>query len=326
MPTSTTQELPQITQLPETYAINLDNINAISLSGEDQAKYLQGQVTCDVNTANKSTLLHGAHCDAKGKTFSVFRFIQRDGKNLLLQPKSSISSSIAELKKFGVFAKVEITETDDLTFIAVAGKSAHDFLQIKFGSVPDSLTPVITHDSTNILYIGGDTSRYILIDTPENIDALLKQFKLPVYNNAIWNLLEIKEGFPLLSENTIGEYVPQMMNVQAIHGISFTKGCYLGQETVARMQYLGKNKRALYALKSSSQLANINILPGDVVEKQLGDNWRKAGDILAHYLADDGTLYVQAVLASDLETTNTLRIKNTPECELALVALPYSLT
>ena len=135
-------------------------------------------------------------------------------------------------------------------------------------------------------------------------------------------MLEIKEGFPQLSDESSGEYVPQMLNLQAINGISFTKGCYLGQETVARMQYLGKNKRALYSLATQlSQPLNKD----DIIEKQLGENWRKAGDILASYQADSGQCYLQAILNSDLDDSTALRIKSQPESKVSVQTLPYSL-
>ena len=110
--------------------------------------------------------------------------------------------------------------------------------------------------------------------------------------------------------------------MQAINGISFTKGCYLGQETVARMQYLGKNKKALFALEGS--------LPTEIstciIEKQLGKNWRKAGDITAKYQATNGDLTIQAVLNNDIDESTNLRLKDHPESKLSLVELPYNLT
>lgn len=321
------KDLPDLSQLPQTFAISLTEFGAITLKGEDKTKYLQGQVTCDVNATNEQSITCGAHCDAKGKTFSVFRLITKQDAHLLLQPTSSIEASLAELKKFGVFAKVEITAETRLSYCALIGDEAQAFLSKKFGLLPDSLTPVIHVNSTSIVYLSGHVNRYLLIDDTPHIEALLAEFNFPIYPQAVWDLLEIHEGFPLLSGASISAYVPQMMNLQAIHGISFTKGCYLGQETVARMQYLGKNKRALFNLNSSNKLDNTpSIAAGDIIELQLGENWRKAGDILASYQANNGNLYIQAVLASDSNEQTALRLKTQPECKLSLVPLPYSLT
>ncbi len=316
------ESFPSIEQLPNTYLVSLTHYSAISLIGAEQSSYLQGQVTCDVNSANENSLLVGAHCDAKGKVFSSFRLINRNNAHLLIQPKDSIIASIAELKKFGVFAKVEITQTDELSFYALVGEQASELLQTNFAQVPDSLTPVVHSNGTTIVYIAGKQARYLLIDKTDDLAAKLNSFDLTIYSAPVWNLLEISEGFAQLSTQTSSEYVPQMLNLQAINGISFTKGCYLGQETVARMQYLGKNKRALFSLTANS---NIPLSADEVIEKQLGDNWRRAGDILAYYQSDDGNSYFQAVLANDVDETTQLRLKYQPEIAVAVQLLPYSL-
>ncbi|HBY87735.1 MAG TPA: tRNA-modifying protein YgfZ [Colwellia sp.] len=321
MTITTSTQLPSLAQLPETYLIELSEFGAISLSGEEQSKYLQGQVTCDVNSSSESNLLVGAHCDAKGKVFSVFRLINRSSAHLLLQPTASIESSLKELKKFGVFAKVTIDKTEDLSFIALVGKQASNLLQQEFAQVPDSLTPVVQIGSTSLVYLCGEQARYIIIDEQVTITTLREKLALPTYSQSVWDLLEITQGFPILTANTSGHYVPQMLNLQAINGISFTKGCYLGQETVARMQYLGKNKRALFYL--NTQLGQ-PFQSDDVIEKQLGENWRKAGDILAHYQADDGSCVIQAILANDDELP-ALRVASQTDSVVTNQTLPYTL-
>ena len=323
---------PSLVQLPTTFLIKLYNVSAISLQGEEQTKYLQGQVTCDVNNATDTSLIHGAHCNAQGKVFSVFRLINRSNAHLLLQPKTSIKASLAELKKFGVFAKVEIKQTDTLSFYAIVGEQAAEILHQHFEQIPDSLSPVLQVDSTTLVYIAGKHPRYLLINEEAQLNTLIEKIvanqTLPVLSDAIWQLLEVNEGFVQLKEEASVEYVPQMLNLQAIHGISFTKGCYLGQETVARMQYLGRNKRALFLLTGQ---CDQKITVSDVIEKQLGENWRKAGEILSLYQADNGALFIQAVLSSDYideteKKTASLRIKDQPQCQLNFKALPYSLS
>ena len=240
-----------------------------------------------------------------------------------MQPKASIDSSIAELKKFCVFAKVEIGETDELSFFALVGTSAVSILQNSFSRIPDSLNPVVQSDSTTLVYLAGKQARYLIIDATEILESALVNMNLPVYKNAVWDLLEISEGFVQLSNDSSGEYVPQMLNLQAVNGISFTKGCYLGQETVARMQYLGKNKKALFSLTSTLEKP---LKSDDVIEKQLGENWRKAGDILCSYQADDGSCYFQTVLNNDVDSSAQLRVKSQPDSQVSVKPLPYALT
>jgi len=312
--------LPSYDELPEVFAINLNSIGAITLAGEEQIKYLQGQVTCDVASLANEKLLNGAHCNAKGKVFSAFRLLERNNKFFLIQPISSITQSLAELKKFGVFAKVEIVEDTELAYLAIAGQQASVKMAALFQQVPDALSPVIHENNTTLVYIAGNIDRYLVIDNAAKLSTFTATLDCPVYNDAVWNLLEITAGFPLLSQQYVAEYVPQMLNLQAINGISFTKGCYLGQETVARMQYLGKNKRALFALTGKDMEASV----GDIIEKKLGENWRKAGDVLATYQASDQQSYIQGVLANDIDDATELRIK-AQTSNLTLLPLPYKL-
>lgn len=317
------QSLPSFEQLPNVFAISLNELAAISLKGEEQNKYLQGQVTCDVNAINEHSLIHGSHCDAKGKVFSVFSLIMRDNANLLIQPAATLQASLAELKKFGVFAKVTIEAVEHLSYLAVCGLDAEITLKQHFSTLPSETSPVETQGSTTLIYIDGKTPRYLVIDETDEISALASKLNIQTYSHAVWNLIEITEGFPTLNTHAISAYVPQMLNLQAVNAISFTKGCYLGQETVARMQYLGKNKRALYSLKGQ---ATSPINAESIIEKQLGENWRKAGDLLISYTANNGECYLQAVLASDTSAETNLRIKDTADSTLTLQNLPYSLT
>ena len=169
----------------------------------------------------------------------------------------------------------------------------------------------------------GDELDILLIDTAATLESALDNMNLPVYKSAVWDLLEISEGFVQLSDESSGEYVPQMLNLQAVNGISFTKGCYLGQETVARMQYLGKNKKALFSLSTSLKQPLQN---DDVIEKQLGENWRKAGDVISFYQSHNNNVLIQAVLAKDTDESTPLRIQGMPNCNLSVNQLPYSLT
>ena len=142
--------LPNIEQLPESFDVLVDNISAISVTGDEADKYLQGQLTCDVTQLAKNKLLVGGHCDAKGKIFSAFRLIDHTNRRLLIQSKDSLATSMKELQKFGVFAKVDISEADDLSYLALTGNKGVEFIQSNFNAVPDSFTPVITHNKMSI--------------------------------------------------------------------------------------------------------------------------------------------------------------------------------
>ena len=190
MTTNVENSLPSYNNLPDAFAISLAEYGAIALHGEEQSKYLQGQVTCDVNTLEDNNLLLGAHCDAKGKVFSVFRLINRQNTHLLLQPKASIDVSLTELKKFGVFAKVTIEQTTNLAFYAVVGKNASKVLHQQFDELPNSLTPVLQVGTTTIVYLAGKLKRYLIIDQAEIVDKIKNLPK----KNTIYLLAPIVRG------------------------------------------------------------------------------------------------------------------------------------
>lgn len=310
---------PSLTSLPNAFSLPLHNVAAISISGEEQVKYLQGQVTCDVESLPDSKLLYGAHCTAKGKVLSCFRLFSHQQALMLLQPISTLTSSLKELQKFGVFAKVNI-EQAQISCTAVCGTHAAKYLSEQFSQLPDIACPTITEHNITVVYIEGDIPRYVLVGEEKTITNTINALSLTTLSQDVWTLLEISQGVPCLVE-TEQEYVPQMLNMQAINGISFTKGCYLGQETVARMQYLGKNKKAMFALTGNCEDFSTPV----ALEKQLGENWRKAGDVTSYYLADTGELYIQAVLASDTGDSTVHRLKSPQSCQLSLMALPYTL-
>ena len=312
--------LPNLNEIPNDCYLALEQLSAIRLSGEEQVKYLQGQVTCDVEELTDNSLLHGAHCDAKGKVLSAFRLIKHGEDLLLIQPSTSIELSLAELKKFGVFAKVDISQAEDIGFACIIGDAGAQYIKSHCNALPDEQRPVINHESLSICYIAGTKPRYLIVGEKSQVNSFTQGAKLALAPSCIWQLLEITNGFPLLSTSSVQKYVPQMLNLDKIAGISFTKGCYLGQETVARMQYLGKNKKMMGLLIGNTSTPTTE---QPDIEKQLGDNWRSAGDVLSYYLADDGTCYIQAVIANDLSDENPLRIKADPSSSLTLSTISY---
>ena len=112
------------------------------------------------------------------------------------------------------------------------------------------------------------------------------------------------------------------VDLDAIGGVSFKKGCYTGQEMVARAKFRGANKRALYWLAGSAGKVPA---AADSLEMKLGDNWRRTGTILAACQLDNGEVWVQAVLNNDLEAETELRVQGDEGGSLTIQPLPYSL-
>ena len=296
------------------YACPLSH-QVISLSGADKLSYLHGQITQDLNKLNNDNFLWAGHCSAKGKLWGVFKLFSYQQSYFLAGSSAEVERSLAELKKYAVFAKVEINKASE-RLIGLLGDNLTDILvQLDIHFSDDATACDFAHGKALKLA----PNRVLLI-----VDS---QFCLPddvstLDNDALWQQASILAGEPQLSVDAIDEYVPQMVNLQAINGISFKKGCYTGQETVARMKYLGKNKRAMYIVSGQSE----GRLDEPDIETQLSENWRRAGKLIAQsYNEQTQTLTGLVVLPNDTDIDQTLRAKHTPSVELNILPLPYSL-
>ncbi|UYI46653.1 tRNA-modifying protein YgfZ [Vibrio natriegens] len=310
--------LPLSTQdtLPELSISLLDNLGVITMVGDDKKSYLQGQVTCDVVSLEKDQSTLGAHCDAKGKVWSVFRLFHHQDGYGLIQPKSALEIELKEIKKYAVFSKVTIEESNDI-ILGVAGSQANSFID------------GISEESDDVRAISGGTAvkvsdnRWLLLLTSDAAQSMIENADATLTTHELWNRFEIEAALPFVPAAAQNEHIPQALNLQALGGISFTKGCYTGQETVARAKYRGTNKRAMYIVKGATA-TNLNDEPVQL-ERSVGENWRSVGALLTHYQFADNQAIGLIVLPNNLDDDTRLRLVSQPECEWTIAELPYSL-
>ena len=274
--------------------IRLDQYQLIEAHGADAEKYLQGQLTADLIALPSGANTLAAHCDPKGKMNAIFRLLKVDSEQFfLLIKKDLLPSALDALKKYAVFSKISF-DLRDWQIVGLIGK--------KCGKIEPRFT----------------------LEIDEQRAILLNESALPINFNAdekIWESADIQAGLPNLSAATQNLFIPQALNLQAIEqAVSFTKGCYIGQETVARAKYRGVNKRAMFILKGKTQT-----LPaiGGEIEMRLESNWRKTGSII-NAVNLDGQLWLLVVLNNDIDPTQVFRLAQ-DETALAVQPLPYAL-
>ncbi|MFM2590939.1 tRNA-modifying protein YgfZ [Vibrio sp. TBV020] len=300
---------------PELAIAPLTSWGAIVMAGDDKKSYLQGQVTCDVVTLSEQASTFGAHCDAKGKVWSVFRLFHHNGGYAMFQPKSVIEKELAELKKYAIFSKVEMSKSNDIA-LGVMGNNANAFVDTLSSDTGD----VRTIEGGSAVKI--DDQRWLLLVSEQNAEQIISSSNATKVSEELWTLHDIKAATPLLNAEQQNEHIPQAINVQAVDGISFTKGCYTGQETVARAKYRGMNKRALFIVQGT---ADSDIEKNAELERAVGENWRAAGKLLASYRFTDNVALALVVLPNNLDDDVQLRLKAQPEHTWAITQLPYSL-
>ncbi|ATO31664.1 tRNA-modifying protein YgfZ [Dickeya dianthicola] len=319
----TAQPLFSSAQLPATL-ISLDDWALVTLAGPDTVKYLQGQLTADVDALQASQHVLCAHCDAKGKMWSNVRLFHYGDGLAYLERRSVRDTQLAELKKYAVFSKTTIAADDNVVLLGAAGLDIRAQLAPLFDALPDADNAVVRQPGATLLYLPHPAERFLLVLEAQRAAALIETLQPRVQHNDSrqWQALDIAAGQPIIDSANSAQFIPQATNLQALQGISFTKGCYAGQEMVARAKYRGANKRALYWLAGTGAQAPT---AGDELEWKLGDNWRRTGTVLAASQLHDGTLWVQAVLNNDLEADNVLRVRDDSGSQLAIQPLPYSL-
>ncbi|HSH98622.1 MAG: folate-binding protein YgfZ [Methylophilaceae bacterium] len=232
----------------QTILADLSHIGLLQLDGEDAADFLQGQVTNDVKKLDGSNFQYAGYCTPKGRLLALFlAFAHQDHLHLQLN-RELLVPILKRLKMYVMRSKVIIKDvSDDIIRLGVAGPEALSAMNTCFGaeSVPQQAYALTTLAQATLLRLPSDTPRYQIYTTKDHaadIWATLSKLAKPA-NKAQWDYWEIQAGIPDIAPATQEAFVPQMINLDALDGINFKKGCYTGQEIVARTHYLGKVKR-----------------------------------------------------------------------------------
>lgn len=214
----------------------LSNTGFIKISGNDAKKFLQGQLTCNVEAITTENSCMGAHCNPQGRIISLFYLFQFQQSYYLLMPLRMIPLAIKALKKYAVFFKTEISDASNE--MLAAGCENMETKQIDMQHLVR--IPLTSHSSRFI--IAGETSAINKIIEKISEKMLLEQ----------WKQLNIRDKIPELYPETSEKFLPHEINLIQLNAISFDKGCYTGQEIIARMHYRGKLKSQLYQAEVSS--------------------------------------------------------------------------
>lgn len=281
-----------IDNLPSEGYFDLSNYGIISVYGEEAKKFLQGQLTCNLEEISPTQSRLGAYCDIKGRVTALFRIVQIEDIYYLILNKHLVEKTLKILERYAVFSRVTLDTTNPfLGHIGFIGKRPDNF--------PINIDEVATHDGKTIIKIPGIIPRWeILIQTGEPLPQLH-----PIDS---WEAQNILAGIPNLTENTSGEFTAHKLGLISLNAINFKKGCYLGQEIVARTQYLGKQKGGLFwALITSSYHLSPNA--------EIFDSHKELiGNIISSIVMPNNTTLILAVLKQDPTEEDFISIENNP--------------
>lgn len=303
-----------------TIMADLSQLGVIACRGDEAAAFLQGQLTNDVRGLPPDGAQWNGYCSPKGRLLANF-LLWRRGEDYCLQLSGDILPSV--LKRLSMFimrAKVQARDaSDEDVRLAVAGPQAGAAVSAATGALPDAVMGTAAFAGGHVVRIGDD--RFVLSIAPAQAAATwqaLREFVTPV-GAPVWDWLRLNAGIPMIVAATQEQFVPQMVNLELIGGVNFQKGCYPGQEIVARSQYLGKLKRRMFLAHVDAAAAPGDSLYSADIEGQA------TGAIVNAAPAPEGGFDVLAVAQIDSARTRTLHLKAVDGAALSLKPLPYAL-
>lgn len=296
----------------------LSHEGVLAVRGPDANKFLQGQVTCNLNYLSDSYSSLGARCTPKGRMQSSFRILSVSDGYLLAMASDLLDAQLTDLKKYAVFSKSKLTdESQDWLRIGLNG--ADDILRslgLELAATADS---VARRDDLLALRLSdGRAELWIPADQATAVQAQVAS-QLPEAPLNDWLLAQVRAGIGQVVGSTRELFIPQMINLQAVGGVSFKKGCYTGQEIVARTHYLGSIKRRTYLAH-----ANQATQPGDNILNAANETVGKV--VRSAPAAQGGYDLLAEVRCAEIDLDNTASSQLTANGHaLVLKTLPYAL-
>jgi folate-binding protein YgfZ len=298
---------------------DLSHLGLIRARGPDVRTFLQGQLTNDIKQVTPAVAQLSSYCSPKGRMLASFWIFQR-GEDLYLQlPADRLAAILKRLRMFVLRSQVTLEEAgDELVRFGLAGDCAADMLP----SVPTEEKSCLTVDGLTVIRLPGDRPRFEVLGPPPALAGLWAEAagRAEQTGPDFWRLMDIRAGIPNVYEDTVEAFVPQMANLQIVGGVSFTKGCYTGQEVVARMQYLGKLKRRMY--RGHIDCPELP-LPGTEIYSAASDSGQGAGRVVDAAPAPGGGFEALVVLQISVAEAGGIHLNDREGPILELLDLPY---
>lgn len=292
----------------------------IRARGIDAGSFLQGQLTNDVLLMKPDEARLAAWCSAKGRMLASFIVIKLSGEEFLLILSSDLlAATLKRLKMFVLRAKCELTDaTAEICVEGIAGSIMQDATN-SIALRADSMPAIRPNDSEILVFLpagqlsGQSISRALRLRMsapPANSDA---------QHVAAWNALEISSGIARLSAPVSEAFVPQMLNYESVGGVNFKKGCYPGQEVVARSQFRGTLKRRAYIVTCADAVqAGQEVFDSREPDQPCGQIAQAAPHPSGGFIA---------IVSMQISAANSpaLHVGSASGAQLNLQALPYEL-
>lgn len=237
----------------------------VAARGADSGEFLQNQLSNDISALDPAHTGIAGYCNPKGRLIALFR-VWRHADGFMLQlPRDLEAAALERLRKYVLRARVEFASDPEQVAFGICGKTVAKALENHLGVLPGKVNALQRSDALTVMRIPGDRRPRFQVVGP--VDACIGAWQKLVRHAAVlgswtWARLDILAGIPDISAATSESFIPQMVNLDLLGAVNFRKGCYPGQEIVARMHYLGKLKQRMGRFRAD---ASAQPQPGDRV-------------------------------------------------------------
>ncbi len=303
----------------------LPQLSVVRAEGPEALVFLNSQLTNDLRLIDDAHSQLSAYCTAKGRIVALFRIFKRGTAYYLVLPTVLQENTVKRLRMFVLRSKVTLESVDDeFVCLGCSGPTIGSVLEHLAGGLPTEVDGVRTDGDVTVLHLTGPQPRFLLVAPIAGARELWSKLtrSAAAAGSGAWAWLDIMAGIPTVLPATVEEFVPQHVNLELIGGVSFKKGCYPGQEIVARMHYLGKPKQRMQRLHLAADLptaAGDKIYAPDLPGQS-------AGVVVDAQPAPDAGIDLLAVVQLSSVATRDLHLRRADGPRLELRPLPYPVT
>lgn len=309
---------------------NLSFQGLIKVSGEDAFDFLQGQFSNELKDISDSTAQLAAYCEPQGKVLALFTIFKQDDSFYLNFDGSLKEAILKRLTLFKMRSKVTLEDVSEtLVHIGYAGEFADlDIQRLLSTKIKDiyEVTKLEDKDASDVIAVKvpGPYHRFSLFGPADQMQFVWQELRnnSEPTNNFDWNLLNIVSGQPEINAETSDQFIAQFLNLDKLNAINFQKGCFPGQEVIARMHYRGKVTKRMLRLHISERLA---LNPGDELKLNHADKNYTFNLVLAAEDIYEGMVALAVTTVKPLEKVQGSFTTETG-AEVIIEPMPYDLT
>lgn len=299
----------------QTKIIPLDDLTSLHVTGNDATRFLHAQFTNDLENLPVDSWQYSSYCTPKGRLLAFMTIARLENNEyLLILPKTVSESILPRLRMFVMRDDVTITPQSEQSVITGLVAPANVLTDAGL-DVKEETGKLSNKNNRCILTLDAETERYLCISHKDFLDTS----SFEAADRADWTLLDIQAGIPAILSETQEAYVPQMVNLDLIGAVNFKKGCYPGQEIVARVHYLGKIKQRMYVLAAQG---DNTAKPADKI--YIAGHPDKAAGTVVQVAENESGQLIQAVLQTKSVDENAdFRLGSDDGEKITFAAQPY---